>query len=236
MNLPIPSYQIITNTKLKNRLLAKEYYEDTLNQCLPEIHAKFPTKKHWGFTELDNYIKTKVGKQLIENEFYTGLIVDTDGKRVVKRKYTKKTLIANIAKELQIPELAISYIYDELVESDLLRTKKDEAKEFVNINVENALNEVDLSIMDATDPKDKAALFKSKIELLKLYLESNDAIQKGNGTTINNVTGAQTNLNNPNIQQNNQLNQIQNQEALNDVVSQILEAKKKEKYIEGEIV
>jgi hypothetical protein len=243
MNLPVPSnnLQIVTNTKQKNKLLAKDYYETTLEEYLPVVIQNNPiARKNWAVSDLDYYIKTAVGKQLIENEFHTGLVFDDNSKKqIVKRKYTKKTLISNLAKELKLPELAISYIYEDLSESDLLRTKKNDAKEFVNINVENALNEVDLSIMDSNDPKEKAALYKSKIELLKLYLESNDAIQKGQGTTINNVTGAQTNLSNAQIQNNQVNNKIEDQKALNDVVSQIIAAKKQtnaQEFIEGEIV
>ena len=233
METPKQAIQVITNTKVKNKLVAKDYYEDTLKSLLPEMYKQYPSRKDWGLKELDGYIKANVGKQLIENEFYTGLIIDKEGKSHVKRKYTKKTLIANISKELKVPELALSYIYDELIESDLMRTKKEEVKEFVNINVENALNDVDISIMDANDPKDKAALFKTKIEFLRLYLESNEAISKSKGTTINNVTGgSQTNLSNSKIQ-NNQTN-ITDAETLNDVCAEILERKKQEKYIEVE--
>ena len=49
--------------------------------------------------------------------------------------------------------------------------KKNDAKHFVNINVENSLSELEIAIMDATG-KDKAELIKAKTSLLKLYLES----------------------------------------------------------------
>lgn len=222
---PAVNYQIITNTKQKNKLLAKDYYEDTLKNSLNNFRSEnFEAREHYTLTEYDIYIRNIVGKQIINNEFYTGIQVNDKGKNEFKRKFTKKTLIAQISKELQLPELAISFVYDDLIESDLLRTKKNDAKHFVNINVENSLSELEIAIMDATG-KDKAELIKAKTALLKLYLESNDAIQKGTGTTINNVTGAQTNLNNPNIQ-NNQYNKLETGEALNDAVRQLIQRKK----------
>lgn len=225
MNSLIPSYQIITNTKQKNKLLAKDYYEDTLKTNLNLFKSQnFEVREFFTVANYDIYIRNIVGKQIITNEFYTGLQITPDGKNEFKRKNTKKTLIANISRELQLPELAISYVYDDLIESDLLRTKKNDAKHFVNINLENSLSEIELAIMDAKG-KDKAELIKAKTSLLKLYLESNDAMQKGSGTTINNVTGAQTNLNNSNIQ-NNQHNSIETGGALNDAIRAIVQKRK----------
>lgn len=223
--LPAVNYQIITNTKQKNKLLAKDYYDDTLQNTFKVfVLENYEARQHCTVADYDIYVRNIVGKQIVNNEFYTGIQVNAKGENEFKRKFTKKTLIANISKELQLPELAISYVYDDLIESDLLRTKKNDAKHFVNINVENTLSEIELAIMNASG-KDKADLIKAKTGLLKLYLESNDAIQKGNGTTINNVTGAQTNLNNPNIQ-NNQYNKLEAGGALNDAVREIIQRKK----------
>lgn len=224
MNFPVPqSYQIVTNPKLKNKLVAKDYYDDVIQNHLQAAKEKnLAARSNWTVHDFDAYIKTVVGNQVIQNEFYSG-IQEIKGEKVFKRKQTKKTLIANISKELELPELAISYIYDDIVESDLLRTKKNEAKNFVNINVENSLNELELAIMNA-DGKDKADLIKAKTQLLKLYLESNDAVSK-HGTTINNVTGQQTNMTQAQIQ-NNLLNGIDEQAAAQSLISQLVQKRK----------
>lgn len=221
MNFPIPqSYQIVTNPKLKNKLVAKDYYDDVIQNHLQSAKEKnLAVRSNWTVNDFDAYIKAVVGNQVIQNEFYSGIQENDKGEKTVKRKQTKKTLIAAISKELELPELAISYIYDDIVESDLLRTKKNEAKNFVNINVENSLNELELAIMKA-EGKDKADLIKAKTQLLKLYLESNDAISK-QATTINNVTGQQTNMAQAQIQ-NNLINGIDEQAAAQSIVSQLI--------------
>lgn len=217
-------YQIVTNSKQRNKLGDRDhYYNYVIDACLEEFKSKNPTaRKNWTKAEFDHYVRMYVGQKVIENEFHTGIEYDSENaKHVLKRKITKKALVSTIAKQLELPEIAINFVYDDITESDCFRTRKEDAKQFVNTSIENSLNELELAVMDSSS-KEKAALIKAKTELLRLYLESNDLVVKGQGMTINNVQGPQTNDNS--FKQ--QINKIDSSQALHELVNKALELKK----------
>ena len=215
-------YQIVTNSKQRNKLGDRDhYYNNVIDSCLEEFKSKKPsTRKNWTKEDFDYYIKMYVGKKLVENEFHTGIEYDTkESKHVLKRKITKKALITSIAKELDLPEVAINFVYDDISDSDCFRTRKEDAKHYVNTSIENSLNELELAVMDSPIAS-KAGLIKAKTELLKLYLESNQVVQKGSGMTINNVQSSQSTDNSV-----TQVNKIESSQALQQLVTKALQSK-----------
>lgn len=215
-------YQIVTNSKQRNKLGDRDhYYNHIIDKCLEEFKSKnLVTRKNWVKEDFDYYIRMYVGKKLVENEFHTGIEYDSkNSKHILKRKITKKALVSSIAKELELPEIAINFVYDDISDSDCFRTRKEDAKHYVNTSIENSLNELELAVMDSPVTS-KAALIKAKTELLKLYLESNQVVAKGQGMTINNVQSSQSTDNSV-----NQINKIESSQALQELVSKALQLK-----------
>lgn len=172
-------YEIVSNKKEAERLSAQDYYWSTLEVSLPKISGTLRAMgKEITADNYDSYLRRQVSNAVVANVFEAG---ETDPERGgrPRRQLAKKTLVAKLAKELDLPVLIINWVYNQVFEElNLNEEDKEDRKQFGLVKLENMLAELEYALSQPLTPDDQAKLTAQYKAIMELYLKVSGAMPK----------------------------------------------------------